>query len=212
MTMRFETIRDALVSTLGAAAAGRFTVVSYQRQSSAAEEARGSNCMVQVFYKSGDFPKSGGSVNGPTEHEIAYDIEFIVSAPASVDLSTLNDSGATAGAKQAALAALQESAAVADRLLDGIFGIVYQILMDARNMDLGLTVGIVKNRWLDSLQKDQPIPQGELVVLTGSARYSCRTQEPVPGDTGTEPTTVYYDSSIGINDDPVQQTEVEVNQ
>lgn len=209
MLMNFETIRNAIITILGAAEAGRYQTIGFQRQSTSAEEINNLP-MVQVYYKSGDFPKSSGAHRGPTQHDITFNIELLVSEPAKLDLSIINHPDADINDKRIAMAALQESSYNADRAMDALITIVYQVLMDARNIDLGLTKGVVANRWVDNPEKDNPLEKGSLIVLSGSMRYMCRTQEEVLGYVGVIPDPIIYSSEIEINEDPVQKTAVEI--
>ncbi len=207
--MNFRTVNQAIIDALGDAAAGRFQVVGYRRQVKDAEGVRNNSRMVQSFYSSGDFPKSAGRQTGPAQHNMTFSIGLTVSAPARVDLSAINNPTATAPQISAALAALQEGAAVADNLFDELAEIVYQILMDGRNFDLGLSVGTVSKRWVDSIRKDQPTPEGSLVILTGTVQYSCNTVEQIPGDVGTAGGII--STVLDIDGDNVERTGVEVN-
>lgn len=207
--MNFRTVNQAIIDTLGAAAAGRFQVVGYQRQVKSAQEVKDNSRMVQSFYAAGDFPKSAGRQTGPVQHNMTFSIGLTVSAPARVNLSAINDPNATAGQIATALAALQEGADAADILFDELAEIVYQILMDGRNFDLGLSKGTLSKRWINSIRKNQPAPEGALVVLTGTVEYSCNTVEDTPGDTGTAGGII--STVVDIDGDDVERTGVEVN-
>lgn len=207
--MNFRTVNQAIIDTLGSAAAGRFKVVGYQRQVKSAQEVKDNSRMVQSFYAGGDFPKSAGRQTGPVQHNMTFSVGLTVSAPARVDLSAINNPAATAGQIATALAALQEGADAADILFDELAEIVYQILMDGRNFDLGLPVGTVSKRWVNSIRKDQPAPEGSLVVLTGTIEYSCNTVEQIAGDTGTAGGII--STVVDIDGDDVERTGVEVN-
>lgn len=207
--MNFRTVNQAIIDTLGAAAAGRFQVVGYQRQVKSAQEVKDNSRMVQSFYAAGDFPKSAGRQTGPVQHNMTFSIGLTVSAPARVNLAAINDPNATAGQIATALAALQEGADAADILFDELAEIVYQILMDGRNFDLGLSKGTLSKRWINSIRKNQPAPEGALVVLTGTIEYSCNTVEDIPGDTGTAGGII--STVVDIDGDDVERTGVEVN-
>ena len=183
--MNFRTIKNSIINILGTAEAGRFRTVGFQRQTKSGEEVINNNRLVTVYYSSGAFPKRAGRNTGPVQHDITYRIELTVSKPASGDVSIINNPSSTPAAIAAAIEAIQEAAQLADESIDELFDIVYQILMDARNVDMGLSVGIVTNHWIDSIQKDEPRPKGDLVVLTGSANLTLRTSEQVTGDPGT---------------------------
>jgi len=182
--MNFITIKNSITNILGLAESGRYRTVGFQRQTRAAEEVKGNNRQVTVFFSRGDFPKSSGRNTGPVQHDITYRIELIVSSAAKMDLSIINNPSSTPEQKAVALAAAHEAAALADELMDELWSIIYQILMDGRNVDMGLSVGTVANRWIDSFQKDEPRTRGKFVVLTGIGILTLRTGEQVSGDTG----------------------------
>jgi hypothetical protein len=140
--------------------------------------------MVQSFFKEGEFSKSSGSMRGPNQHDMTFGIGLTVNAPSRCNLAVINAPASTAAQVAIAMEAMQDAAYVADELMDELFDIVYQVLMDARNVDLGLAKGIVANRWVGSLQKDSPLPSGELVTLTGEVLFTCRTSEAVLGEAG----------------------------
>lgn len=209
MTMNFRTIKDSIIdNVLGPAEAGRFQTIGFQRQTTDGEEVLGSNRFVQCYYSSGDFSKRGGRLNGPTQHDITFRIDLTVSSAAEGDLSVINNPASTPEQVSAALAAMQEATALADASLDELIDIVYQIIMDGRNIDLGLDKGTVVDRWITDASKDQPVPQGEFVVLTGAIRFTVRTAEQIPGDTGIAANI--FDTVIDIEGDDVEKTGVTV--
>lgn len=206
--MNFRIIQQAIVSILGAAAAGRFQTIGYQRQTKGASEVRGSNRMVQCFFSEGAFPKTAGRMTGPTQHNMTFSIGLTVSAPATADLTTINNPASTSAQISAALLAMQEASSLADESFDELAEIVYQILMDGLNLDLGLSKGGVSNRWVTAIRKDAPAPQGSLVVLTGSVEYTCNAAEQVTGDTGVACEII--STQLDIIDDDVERTGVDV--
>lgn len=183
--MKFRTIKSELVSLLGLEAAGAFRVIGYQSQAQSAEEVKGNNRLVQVFFERGNFNKAKSAFNSDVGFAPNYRIYFTVSQPAKVDLATLNSETSTPAEKQTVLANLHEAADLVDQSMDELFELVYQILMDARNQDLGLGAAVMGDRWISELAKDEPIERGDLVVLTGSAFYSCSIDESITGATGT---------------------------
>lgn len=206
--MRFRTVSAALVDLLGASAAGRFTVVGYQRQLADASQLRGNNRRVQCYYTSGEFPKSSGRQTGTTQHVLTYNIDLSVSAAAKANLAVINSPNSTPSQIATALAAAQEAAYLADASFDELVDHVYQILMDGRNFDLGLPVGTISKRWVDSVRKDDVEEHGSLVVLTGRLQYTCQTAEDITGDTGTACGVI--STVIDIDGDDVERTGVEV--
>lgn len=208
--MNFRVVSQALLDTLGAAAACRFRVIGYRGQGHDAEELRGIKQTIQAYYSSGDFPKSAGRQTGATQHSMTFNIDLSVSAAAKVNLSVINNPGATPTQIASALSAMQEAAYEADVLLDELAEYAYQILMDGRNFDLGLSVGVMSKRWVDRLTKGDPQPSGDLLVLTGQLQYTCQTVEEVVGDTGTPVGSGAITTTIDIIGDDVEQTMVTV--
>jgi len=209
--MNFEIVKASIVNNiLGPAEAGRFQTVGFQRQSKNADEVEGDLRMVQVYFSRGDFPKRAGRNTGPVQHDAVYRVELTVSKAAEGDLATLDNPSSTAPQLAAALAAFSEAADLADASLDELAGIVYQILMDGLNYDLGVTKYTVSNRWVDNIQKDDPTPRGGLVVLTGSMNLSCRMAEDITGDVGVEVPGI-YDTELDIDGDDVEKTGVTID-
>jgi len=180
MSWQPPVIRTAILSVLDAAAAGRFTVEGFQRQSHAAEELTLRH--VTVFYRQGQFDKSrSGWVQGPFRHNMTFSVELALAAPARMDLTIINDDTATPQTRMSALAASIEAAANADALWDELAGIIWDILIDPRNLSLGLPIS---DRWIPSIRKENPAPRGEFVLLTGSMDYTCEGVETPSGETG----------------------------
>lgn len=210
MTMAFRTIKSSIVSILGSAEDGRYQTIGFQRQVKGADEVLDNLRFVTVYFSSGGFPKSSGRNTGVTQHDITYRIELTVSKAAEADLTTLNDPNSTDTERAAAMIAMEEASFLADASLDELFDIVYQILMDPRNYDFGQPKGKVANRWVDQLQKDDPVPQGELVVITGSALLTMRASEDIVGETGT-PGNGIISTTVDIEGDDVERTGVDAN-
>jgi len=183
MTMNFRLIKASVVNLLGAAEGGRYRTIGYQKPGQGESEVKNNDRSVQVYYSSGDFSKSGGGVAGSsTSHEITINFDLTVSKPALVDLSIIQNPASTPAQIQGALAALQEASDLADNSFDELADIIYQEIMDARNVDLGLARP-VGSRWISGINKDDPLPRGKLVVLTGSMQLTCKIDEQVTGAT-----------------------------
>lgn len=166
--MIFEVVRDSIGTILANAARSRYTVLGYQKQASAAATKKGANRSVTVYFQSGAFNKAVGSSRGGTRHEATYKIELGVAVSAKGSALDPNE--------------ITEAEFLADRELDTLMGLVYQILMDQTNYDLGLTIGTVANRWVDGLQKDNISQRGELPYLTGTMNLTVDMNEPIYGD------------------------------
>jgi hypothetical protein len=197
--MNFRTIKTNIEMLLSTAAAGRFVVVGYQQQKTSAAESKGNSRIVRVYYKSGDFPKNKGSLVGPVIHEMDFTMELTCSASAKVDVATLNNPESTPAQKAAALVGLKEASRDADENIDELWEIIYQILMDARNIDLGGAFNIA-DRWIPNFRKDDTLDDGELVVITGLASLTCSIDEQLTGDTPT-PGAKTFDTSVQTNYD-----------
>jgi len=194
--MKFRTIKESVKTLFANSAAGRYTVAGSQKQTKSAEEVIDNNRLIQVYYSRGSFLKSGGSMRGPNDHEITFKIGFTVSKAAAGDISVLNNPNATALQLQTAIANIANASDLADASIDELFDIAYQIIMDARNIDLGLAEGIVSSRWITDIQKDDPLPRGELLVITGSSNLTLKTSEDVTGETPIPATAISTDFSI----------------
>lgn len=181
MTMAFRTVKAAIVTLLGTAAAGNFRTVGYQPQGESAEQNLDNERSVQVFYSKGTFPKASASIQGPYDHLAKYDVWLTVSKAAIGDLSVLENPASTEGERAAALAAFELASPLADDSMDELIELVFQIIMQADNIDLGLDVGIVTNRWIGEIEKDQPTPRGRFVSLTALMPIACNMSEVVTG-------------------------------
>jgi hypothetical protein len=202
LKMKFRCIKDQIINNvLGPGEAGRFRTIGFQRQGKSADEVLDNLRMVQVYFSEGEFSKRGGRLSGPVQHDITFRIDLTVSKAASVDLHVINDTGSSSTAVTLALVALQEASERADDSFDELVNIVYQILMDARNIDMGFDQGVISGRWIDRIQKDQPLPRGEYVVLTGSMFLKLRAVEQVSGDIGI--VDGIFDTTIEIDSDEV---------
>ena len=181
--MNFRCIKDSLINNiLGPASSGKFQVVGFQRQAKSAEETLDFSRLVQVFYHASEFPKGAGRLTGPVQHDITYRVELTVSKAAGVNLLVINDENATQNELAPAIAGFQEASDLADKSIDKLFDLVYQILMCAQNYDMQLPVGTVANRWITNMQKEAPMPRGEYVILTGFLDLTLRTAEQIGGE------------------------------
>jgi hypothetical protein len=196
--MTFEDVKTAIINILSAAAPGTYQVTGSKKQSKGANENLDLP-RVTVYYQAGNFPKSASNYQAEKDHNATYQIEFTVIVQSYVDLSVLNNPSSTALQIKAALEAIPDLSDQADKKMDEIFGVVYQVLMAADKYDLDLPVGTVVNRWIDNFQKDNPLPRGEYLILTGNCNLTCRMEEIVTGVTGV--TGNAYDITTDIEDD-----------
>lgn len=208
--MMFREVKKSIVDLLGDNADGRFRVIGYKKQNKSAGAVVDNKRLVQVYYADGQFSKSAGRMRGPKSHDINLDIDITASAKAKGDISALLSDTATETQKALALSEIRTAAELADESVDETIDAVWNILMDARNTDAGLDRGEVSNRWIERIQKDTTVENGDLVVKTANLRYSCRVQEDPAGDIGNEPDTVIYDASIRTASAAAIETEAPV--
>jgi hypothetical protein len=207
--MNFRLVLDALINkVLGPAERGRFRTVGFQDQKRAAPEVLDCERTVQVFYDSGNFPKSGGRQTGPTQHDIVIGVDLTVSRSVEGDLTTID--GGTTDQKIRAISAMQNAAGLAEASINDLIDIVYNILMDGLNIDLQLPVGIIANRWIDRIEKKDISDQGEYVVAGASMNLSLRVSEEPSGDVGIPIASGGFDNTIDIDNDDVEKTGVTV--
>jgi hypothetical protein len=209
--MIFRQVKTALTALLAGAAQGRFTVIGNQEQAQGADQVSESLRSVQVFYRRGDFPKSGGSQNGPTKHDMTFALELTLGQPAKIDLVTINDPSSTPTQLSTAIANSKRAHDLADQSFDEFADLIYQILMDARNQDLGLADYTISNRWVGNVEKDDPVVRGQYVVISGGAQLTCSTTEAVDGDPGVEVTDPILDVTVDIDGDDNEKTGVTVD-
>jgi hypothetical protein len=205
--MNFRTVKTKIEQILTAVAGDSFQVVGYQKQAIAASEILDNLRTVQVFYSNSDFPKSADIMGSDIKNDAVFRIELSVSKSAKADLSVLDDPNATNSQRAAALANYQNASNAADESFDELVDLVYQILMDPVNYELGLSVGTVTNRWINQVQKDQVIPSGEYVVLTGMLSYEIRINESTNSPILPADATI-FDTTVDIDGDDIEKTGV----
>ncbi|MEJ2043702.1 MAG: hypothetical protein P8X74_03600 [Reinekea sp.] len=184
--MMFETVRDAIKALLETYQTGRYRVIRGQAQSLSAEEFKGTDRAVQVFYSSGEYPEGANSMQKISAHDCTYTIEYYVSSPCKVDRNVLDDDSLDSSQKQAALSAVQAAFDIADSAMDELRRMVSQVIMSPRYQDIGLDRFKVSNRWLKGFNKSQSVNHGKLVMLTATERLTCRVTETLTGVTPTD--------------------------
>jgi hypothetical protein len=209
--MQFRKIESSVIDILTAAENGRYQTVGFQRQVSSASEILGNNRKVVFYYSAGDLPKKSGSINGPNQHDMVFNIELLASNAAEGDLETIQDDVSTPSQINTALSQFTEGSQLVNASINELINIVYQILMDAQNIDLGLTPGTVANRWIDQIQKNDVMSEGEYVILTASMKLTCRGVELIDGDSGI-PGAKIHDITVDIEGDDVEKAGVTVEQ
>ena len=206
--MNFREIKDRIINILGSNANDRFQVIGYQRQNKNASELVGLLRTAQVYYFSGEFPKGKSGLTGPVQHEATFRIELTAAAAAAGDLATIKSGSSTAQQKANKLLAFQSAAERCDCSLDEFFEIIYQILMDGRNLNVGMDSGRVSNRWVQRMEKDDIENKGELIMLTGSIDFSLNIVEEILGDTSGVSGALGYEVTLDIDGDDTEQTKV----
>jgi len=196
--MQFRTLADSISTLLSGAAAGQYRVIGYPTRSVSDDEVDDANRLVQVFYNTGDFPKSSGSLSGPTMHSITFGLELTVSQAAEGDLVTLDDALSTPAQLQTALANIKGAEYLANKSWDETADLIWNTLMDARNRGLGLSTNEVASRWVDRFAKERPLRHGSLVVVTGIIDLSARVEEQPSGETPTP--IAQIDTDVELND------------
>ena len=199
--MNFELIRDAIETLFLNYAAGEFRTIGAQTRAQSAEEVQDKNRSVEVYYSSGDFPKSRGSLSGPMMHEMTFKIDLAASKASEVDLATLENPVSTPEEKALALSALKEARRLADRSLDELWRLVWQILMAASSIDLEMEDKKIGSRWLNNFRKDPPTNYGDLVVVTATADFTCNFEEETTGLIPTTPDPVEIDGTLQVTGD-----------
>lgn len=203
--MKFEDVRDCLETLLvDNIATGKYRVIGYQKTSEDAEDAVQDKRFITCYYSGGDFSKSGGVESGGiTNHDMNFTIELTVSQPSRGDTSVLNNESSSPAQLMAALSGFKDACRLADRALDDFYSIIYNVIMDSRNRDLGCSFNL-GSRWVNNIVKGQPIDMQKFVTLSGTMSLSALIDENPAGDIGVagEDIVVDYD----INSDPVQET------
>ncbi len=204
--MVFRQAKEHLVNILTENAGGRYRVQGYQPQRDSSEGAVDSDQIVRVFYESGEFPRRGGNWTGPSKHEMTFAIHLLVSRAASGDLDTLNDPNATAGDRSTALAAFENAAARTDAAMDELIETVYQIVMDNQFIQLDDSAGVdgsgdldLASRWVDRIEKGDPVKHGQYVTIDGAIHYKLSCEEEFTG--APEVGTGNIDVDVLVNDD-----------
>lgn len=208
--MKFRKIKKSITdNVLGPAEGGRYRTIGYQKQNTDVEDILGSNRTVQVFFSSSDFPKNASGLQGPFKSDVSYRIELAVAEASAVNLSALKDENATDEDREKAWKSFVESGDAADDSFDELVEIVFQVLMDARNIDLGMPVGDAPDRWVGQVRKDEPEPTGEFVTLTGAMMLTCSPSEEASGDPGVTVAAI-IDTTVDLEGDDVEKGGVKV--
>jgi hypothetical protein len=165
-----------------------FRVVGHAPPELGAEAVLNNKRLVSVYYQDGDFMK--GAITRPN-HTMTFHIDMMVAAESNVDLLVLEkgfeDGQVSKEAYADALSELKDAEYNADAIMDELFNIVYQLIMDKRNQGLGIerfdpAVRLpISNRMITKFEKGSTMPKGNLVMLGGQATLTCRADEKLIG-------------------------------
>jgi hypothetical protein len=186
VSMEYVAIKNALDALLESKSASRYAVRTNKARQHDAESVL-SIPQVTTYYKQGAFDKGDGSYQGPFGHAMTFSIDILVGATASMDLSAITDTS-TAEEIAAVLSASIDAESAVDAKWDEIVGIIWSIIMDPVNDQLGLSYS--PNRWVTQIQKNDSLKKGAIVLLSGSITMTAEAPEYPAGETGAEGTGV----------------------
>jgi len=200
--MNFRIIKNSLVNKILTPAMGTsFRISKGQEPDLTAGELLDNSRLLSVYTSHMDFD---GRETGPVRNKPVIYLDFFVSANSRVDLSVIENPLSTPAQITTAMSAKISAKQRADESMDEFWNIIWDLVMNANNDQLGLDLVVgafpidtgikLSNRYLRSLQKDQPTELGEYVILTGRAILDYNTVE-VPS--GLTPTT----ATEGVQDE-----------
>jgi hypothetical protein len=190
------TVKNSLVNLLAAAANGRYEVSGAKNRKADALDIRNTP-QVTVSYKSGQFPRSSSSINGPYQHEASISIDILVAAEAEADLAAIKNPDAETADIAAALAAKQDAETLADQKADEAMSLLFDIIMRPQNNKLGMEYDV--DRWIAELRKSDPSALGDLVVLAAGFTLTVQVPEYTTGEEGVPGTGITH--NIGLTAD-----------
>jgi hypothetical protein len=185
--MNFRTVKNSVINKVLTPNMGsNFRVVGWQKQALSAEEIAGNARLVSVYTTTLDF---SGRETGPVQNKPMLNIDLFVSSPAKTNLAVLDNPASTTAQRAAAMAASLDAAKNADDSMDELIDLVWNILMNARYNQLALDevvgsypvdTGVkIAERFISRIDKDQPVEQGEYVVLTARMQLTYKVAEQV---------------------------------
>lgn len=200
MTMNFITVYGAIVDLLGDEAAGRYRVCGYKNEPEDALLIKDTSACVSVFVGDVEIPENKSSSAGPFHWNCTYNIELAITTKATADLAVLEDPDATQGQRATAIASIQTAKALGEQAINNLIATVYQVLMSATNLDLGLEIGVFSNRWIAKIDKDEPNNMADMVVSKANMHLTLSVEEEVTGLLGEDLEDV--DVTINLDDEP----------
>ncbi|MCK4817419.1 hypothetical protein KA005_16735 [bacterium] len=204
MNMIYEAVRDALVILLGTAQGTDWNTIGFaERDQSAAEN----NALMtaQVYFNSGDFPKSNSSMAGPIQHDMKFHVILTVAENAKGDVTAM-DNATTEAEYAAAVASFSRSEFEADRKMDDFLSKIWLLIMAPQNRYLGLDIATyprLSNRWIPNVKKEQPKRSGNFCTIRAMLTIEGLIPEDVAGiDVSALPEyiTPPYSGDIAIKD------------
>ena len=183
--MKAFALKQSLVNILSAESEGRYNVLGVQNSKTDAEDVR-LIPQVTVAYTQGSFPEASSSVNGPSQHEITFEIRALAGATANVNLEVLKNKDATDEERAEALAASGNAAVKADALSDETVSLLFDIIMRPQNRNLGTEENA--GRWITGIRKSDPQTQGAIVLVPAVITMTCQVTEYTTGETGVPAT------------------------
>lgn len=204
--MNFRIVKESIVNNiLIPGEKGQYKTLEYQTQGMGAEQILGNDRTAFVYYFQGDFD---GRRVGTQTHKITFNIELAVSSQAKMDLAALEN--ADPAVRATAIANLETAGKINDESLDEFIDIIWNLIMAGNNDFLGIDETKypdlkVTNRYINSVQKDEPVQRGAYVVNTAIMKLVCNLFEQPPEKAGAPPSGT-YDNTIYPEDSEIENT------
>lgn len=199
--MNFEDVQTAIITTIGNGASGNFRVCGYHNKPEDVANIKNTNASVSVFFSRARIPRGKSALQGPWQWDVTYNIELSISTPASADIATLNDEGSTQGERATALSNITNTRQLSNIALNSLIKYVYTIIHNPSNLDFGLTVGKIRNRWVDDIETNEdPIFSGDYLVSEATMHLSLTLSENTTDDVLDDLEII--DTTLKLNDEP----------
>ena len=202
ITMRFISIRDALITLLGDNQGTGWDTVGFLDRDQSAKKVNEKR-IAEVYYNGGDFGRNNSSQAGPIQHDMKFHIILTVSETAKIDFTALEV--ATTDPERAAILALSKRAVFeADRSMDDFISQIWLLIMAPENRNLGIDISSnprIGNRWIPNVRKEQPKREGEFCTMRAMVTLGGLIPEDIAGVTpGIEYTVPPYEGTLKIKD------------
>lgn len=179
--MYFRQIKTALEQLLIDKAAGRYRVQGYQIQTRSPEEVEGNNRLVVITYDQGDFPGQGYRSGGSVDHQASYRVALYVSSGSIADIQEITNAENTNGQRQTSLSVTIPGHKIIDDSIDELFEIVFQVILDREDTDLGLGSEAFDKLIISQYQKDDPFEMGGKACISASFQIQAKLNEEITG-------------------------------